>query len=97
MLLAQMMSSPTLEPGDFSWKFVEETLLGRLANRNGRVDRCFGHDDRSFAGPEKRCKNPTIFYHWIDLRENLQETHGFLPSNMTGFPVKIFPSSNSMI
>ena len=25
------------------------------------------------------------------------ETHGFLPSNWSGFPVKIFPSSNSMI
>ena len=24
------------------------------------------------------------------------ETHGFLPSNFWGFPVKIFPSSNSM-
>jgi len=34
--------------------------------------------------------------HWIGLRENLQETHGFLPSNWLGFPVKIFPSSNSM-
>ena len=29
--------------------------------------------------------------------ENLQETHGFLPSNWLGVPVKIFPSSNSMI
>ena len=29
-------------------------------------------------------------------REILQETHGFLPSNWLGFPVKIFPSSNSM-
>ena len=27
---------------------------------------------------------------WIGLRENLQETHGFLPSNMRGFPVN-FP------
>ena len=24
------------------------------------------------------------------------ETHGFLPSNIKGFPVNIFPSSNSM-
>jgi len=37
------------------------------------------------------------FDHWIGLRENLQETHGFLPSNIGLKPVKIFPSSNSMI
>jgi hypothetical protein len=29
--------------------------------------------------------------------ENLQETHGFLPSNRSGFPGKIFPSSSSMM
>jgi hypothetical protein len=33
----------------------------------------------------------------IGLRENLQETVFFLPSNWSGFPVSIFPSSNSMI
>ena len=36
-------------------------------------------------------------FHWIGLRENLQETHGFLPSNWSGFPLKKIPSSNSMI
>ena len=28
-----------------------------------------------------------IYGQWIGLRENLQETHGFLPSNWLGFPV----------
>ena len=28
-------------------------------------------------------------HHWIGLRENLQETHGFLPSNWSGFPVNV--------
>ena len=36
---------------------------------------------------------------WIGLikGKSTPETHGFLPSNMDGFPVKIVPSSNSMI
>ena len=42
----------------------------------------------------KRLPGRVTAIHWIGLRENLQETHGFLPSNWTGFPVPIFPSSN---
>jgi len=34
--------------------------------------------------------------HWIGLRENLNRKPSFLPSNWLGFPVSIFPSSNSM-
>ena len=30
------------------------------------------------------------------LGKSTPETHGFLPSNSEGFPVPIFPSSNSM-
>ena len=33
---------------------------------------------------------------WIGLRENPLRKPWFLPSNWSGFPVKIFPSSNSM-
>ena len=34
---------------------------------------------------------------WVGLRENLNRKPWFLPSNLMGFPVKLFPSSNSMI
>ena len=35
---------------------------------------------------------------WIGLRQNLnRKPMGFWPSNRSGFPVKIFPSSNSMM
>ena len=47
------------------------------------------------AGDDKSnlLKDLSIFAytHWIGLRENLQETMVFLPSNWSGFPVKIFP------
>ena len=33
---------------------------------------------------------------WFCWGKSSPETHGFLPSNWLGFPVKIVPSSNSM-
>ena len=33
----------------------------------------------------------------VFLGTSTPETHGFLPSNGLGFPVKMFPSSKSMI
>ena len=43
--------------------------------------------------PGRSRKNIEII---IGLRENLNRKPWFLPSNWLGFPVKIFPSSNSM-
>ena len=45
----------------------------------------------------KSDENFELMVHWIGLRENLnRKPMGFLPSKKKGFPVKIFPSSNSM-
>ena len=49
--------------------------------------------------PEKR--DMTLEIEWLSKDwfkgKSTPETHGFLPSNWSGFPVSIFPSSNSMI
>jgi len=38
------------------------------------------------------------YYHWIGFVGKIETGNPwFLPSNLMGFPVKMFPSSNSMI
>ena len=47
-------------------------------------------------GAEEFDRTGNSIIQWIGLRENLNRKPWFLPSNRSGFPLKMFPSSNSM-
>ena len=68
-----------------NWK-ITMLLMGKLTISMAMFNSYVTNYQRVIASPTQ----------WIGLRENLNRKPWILPSNLMGFPVKIFPSSNSM-
>ena len=75
---ASAMSSITLGRTHMTVKVRDDKVLYKPKESRTEVE---------MTGEDSVKMPKSWFFHWVGLRENLQETHGFLPSNI-GFSCK---------